>query len=63
MSKCSQRCKSYGSIRDGSRAVRYDEGVVYCRHCSTFMKYVGKYCPCCSCLVRHGPRYMGKNGL
>lgn len=57
MSECSLRCKSYMSTRDGPHSSRYDEGVVYCKHCGRFMNYLGKYCPCCSCLVRHSCRY------
>jgi len=58
MNACKSVCITYGSIRDGSRTKRYTDGVVFCKHCDIFMSYVGKYCPCCSRLVRHKPRYM-----
>lgn len=60
MTQCKSVCKQLSSTRDGSRGARYGEGVSFCKYCNIFMLHDGRYCPCCSTLVRHGPRYMGK---
>ncbi|KKM22918.1 hypothetical protein LCGC14_1620450 [marine sediment metagenome] len=57
MNTCKSVCISYSSTRDGSRGTRYADGVAFCRHCNIFMKYDGKYCPCCSRLVRSKRRW------
>ena len=57
MNTCKEICKGYSSIRDGQHGTRYDNGAVFCKHCNIFMKYEGKYCPCCGKCVRHSCRY------
>ena len=60
MSICKLVCMNFVAKKESSRAVRYGDGVVYCKHCRKFMRYEGKYCPCCSHLVRHSCRYSVK---
>jgi len=57
MNTCRAKCINYKVTTS-----KYIDGVAFCRHCHVMIKHEGKYCPCCSHLLRRSCRYTkGKN--
>jgi len=54
--KCYEKCTKYRSDWG------YHAGV-FCKLCNLFMKFDGRYCPCCGNVLRHKPRYKGKRDV
>ncbi len=49
---CRGYCKQY--VIPGNR-IRYGPGIGRCSKCLTYMKWAGRFCPCCGCMLRRSP--------
>lgn len=52
---CKSKCKDFvskGSIKGG----RYANGQKRCNVCNEFLEWDGRFCPCCSSMLRLNPR-------
>lgn len=51
------QCAGICAGRGTRRRPRYIEGDGFCVLCvRTWIRYTGKYCPCCGTILRHSPR-------
>ncbi len=54
---CSKICLQYKAKKTKKAQSFYEiEGVKYCQHCETFIKWDGIRCPCCKWRLRQRPR-------
>ena len=52
---CNGSCSQF-KIKRRWKVKLYEMGASYCGSCSVFLKYDGKYCPCCKAILRTRPR-------
>lgn len=51
---CNGTCVRYKSSQKPQEAM--GQGGRWCRICSLYLDWEGKHCPCCSYMIRRGPR-------
>lgn len=56
---CKDLCRNYKANKI-LHIGRYDSGQKRCHHCEIYIKWDGKYCPCCGLKLRSKPRGRAK---
>lgn len=59
MGRCRGKCDLPDSgFLSPQRRTRYAAGFKFCRECNKRIKWEGRYCPCCSNMMRDKARYV-----
>ncbi len=53
---CKEICSNYAVKYSPREGGRYESGQKWCSCCEIFIKFEGKRCPCCVCVLRGKPR-------
>ena len=60
---CKGVCARYRATKPMGKLGRYETGQKRCMACEIFMRWEGRYCPCCKGRLRWKPRNKNKRML